>query len=159
MLNQILRADSPGGCVGQQSAHNVQLVVAGPYLLAPLASRLVVLRLHDLSVVLDDVGEPGAGEDLLPQVVGLETVGVRRIALAIVPPLVEGQEPRFLPLEVGAELYLVVIYGEVGQAPAKLEEFLPGVAVALVLLNRVLDGLLRQAVLQLECGDGQAVDE
>ena len=93
VLNQILRADSLGGCVVQELAHHVQLVVAGPYLLPLLASRLVVLRLHDLSVVLDDVGEPLAGEDLLPQVVGLEAVGVRRIACPVVPPLVEGQEP------------------------------------------------------------------
>ena len=66
VLNQILRADSPGGCVSQEPTHHVQLVVAGPYLLAPLTSGLVVPRLHDLSIVLDDVGEPVAGEDLLP---------------------------------------------------------------------------------------------
>ena len=34
-----------------------------------------------------------------------------------------------------------------------------GFAVALVLLDRVVHGLLGQAVLQLEGGDGQAVDE
>ena len=75
VLNQILGADSRDGCVSQEPAHHVQLVEAGPYLLSPLASRLIVPRLHDLSVVLNDVGEPVAGEDLLPQVVGLEAVG------------------------------------------------------------------------------------
>ena len=93
VLNQIPRADSPGGCVSQEPAHHVQLVVAGPYLLSPLASGLVVFRLHDLGVVLDDVGQPVAGQDLLPEVVGLEAVGVRRIARAVVPSPVEGQEP------------------------------------------------------------------
>ena len=44
-------------------------------------------------------------------------------------------------------------------AAAELEQPLPRVAVALVLLNGVLDRLLGQAVLQLEGGDRQAVDE
>ena len=48
---------------------------------------------------------------------------------------------------------------EVDHAAAELEQPLARVAVALVLLDRVLDGLLGQAVLQLEGGDRQAVDE
>ena len=80
MLNQIFRANPPGGYFIQEATHHVQLVVARPYLLSPLASGLVVLGLDDLSVVLDDVGEPFASEDLLPQVIGLEAVGVGRIA-------------------------------------------------------------------------------
>ena len=44
-------------------------------------------------------------------------------------------------------------------AAAELEQPLARIAVAPVLLHRVLDRLLRQVVLQLERGDGQAVDE
>ena len=44
-------------------------------------------------------------------------------------------------------------------AAAELEQQLARVAVALVLLDRVLDRLLGEAVLQLEGGDRQAVDE
>ena len=40
VLNQILGAGYSTGRVGQQFAHHVQLVVAGPYLLPPLAPRL-----------------------------------------------------------------------------------------------------------------------
>ena len=58
-----------------------------------------------------------------------------------------------------AEPHLVVIHGKVHNAAAELEELLAGVTVALVLLDRVLDGLLGQAVLQLEGGDRQTVDE
>jgi hypothetical protein len=47
----------------------------------------------------------------------------------------------------------------VHDAAAELEQPLARVAVALVLLDGVLDGLLGEAVLQLEGGDGQAVDE
>src|SRR5947208_6747553 len=58
-----------------------------------------------------------------------------------------------------AEAHLVVVDGKVGDAAAELEKTFPRVAVALVLLNRVLDGLLREAVLELEGCDRQAVDE
>ena len=51
------------------------------------------------------------------------------------------------------------IDGEVGEAPAKLEQFLPWVPVPLVLLHCVFHRLLGQAVLQLEGGDGETVDE
>ena len=60
---------------------------------------------------------------------------------------------------MGAEPHLVVVDGEVDKAAANLEELLPWVAVALVLLDRIIHRLLRQAVLQLEGGDWQAVDE
>ena len=58
-----------------------------------------------------------------------------------------------------AEAHLVIVHGEVHHAAAELEELLARVAVALVLLDGVLDRLLGQAVLQLEGGDRQAVDE
>ena len=60
---------------------------------------------------------------------------------------------------MGAELHLLVVHGEVCQATARLEQLLAGVSVALVLLDRIIHRLLRQAVLQLKGGDGQAVDE
>ena len=44
-------------------------------------------------------------------------------------------------------------------AAAKLKKLLARVAVAAVLLHRVLDGLLGEAVFQLEGGDRQAVDK
>ncbi len=96
---------------------------------------------------------------MLPQVIGLEAVRVWRIAFAVVPSPVEGQEPRRLALELRAELHLMVVDCEVGQTAAKLEELLAGVSVALVLLDGVSHRLLRQAVLELEGGDRQAVDE
>ena len=58
-----------------------------------------------------------------------------------------------------AELDLVVVDGEVDEAAAKLEKPFPRVAVAFVLLDRVVDRLLGQAVLQLKRGDRQAVDK
>ena len=102
---------------------------------------------------------PSRREDALPEVVGLEPVRVRRVARAVVPAQVEGQEPRALALEVRAEAHLVLVHREVHHAAAELEQLLARVAVALVLLDGVGDRLLGQAVLQLEGGDRQAVDE
>ena len=102
---------------------------------------------------------PAGVRMLLPEVVGLEAVRVGRVAGAVVPALVERQEPGRLALQVRAEPHLVIVDGEVDHAAAELEQHLPRVAVALVLLDGVLDRLLGQAVLQLEGGDRQAVDE
>ena len=60
---------------------------------------------------------------------------------------------------MGAELDLVVVDREVGEAAARLEKPLARVAVALVLLDRIIDGLFGQAVLELKSGDRQAVDK
>src|SRR5690606_30191702 len=93
------------------------------------------------------------------EVVRLEAAGVRRVAGAALVPLVEGEEPRGPPLEVRAEPHLLVVYGEVGEAPAEGEQQLAGVPVPLVLLDGVVGGLLREPVLQLEGADRQPVDE
>ncbi len=64
-----------------------------------------------------------------------------------------------MPLQLGAHLHFAVVHREVHHAAAELEQPLARVAVALVLLDGILDGLLGEAVLQLEGGDRQAVDE
>ena len=87
-------------------------MVARPDLRRLLLAGLLVLRLDDLRVVLEDVGQAVAGEDALPEVVGLESVRVGRVARAVVPALVERQEPGALALQVGAEAHLVVVHGE-----------------------------------------------
>src|SRR6185312_1889956 len=67
--------------------------------------------------------------------------------------------PGRLALQLGAEHHLGVVHGEMGEAAAEFEQLLARVAVTPVLLDGVLDGLLGQAVLELEGGDRQAVDE
>ena len=74
-------------------------------------------------------------------------------------PLLNGRNHERLALELGADPHLAVVHGEVHHAAAELEQQLARIAVALVLLDGILDGLLGEAVLQLEGGDGQAVDE
>ena len=60
---------------------------------------------------------------------------------------------------MGAELHQLIVHGEVHHATPELEEPLARVAVAPVLLHGVIYRLLRQAVLQLERGDRESVDE
>ena len=94
------------------------------------------------------VGSAGkTGEDALPEIVGLDPGGVGRIAGAVVPAEIEGQKPRSLALEVSAKAHLVVVHGEVDHAAPALKELLARLAVALVLLDGILDRLLGEAVL------------
>ena len=159
VLDEVAAARSVPGGVGEQPAHDVELVVAGPDLRPLLPAGLLVLRPHHLGVVLKDVGQALAGQHLAPQVVGLDAARVGRVAGAVVPAPVERQEPGRLPLEVRAEAHLALVDGEVRHAAAELEQLLARVAVLLVLLDRIGHRLLGQAVLQLEGEDRQAVDE
>ena len=159
MLDQVALACAGSLHVRQQLANHVELVETREDLLRGLLPAFVVPLLDHLGVVFEDVRQVPPGQNLLPEVAGLEAGGIRRIAPTVVPTLVEGQEPRSLTFEVGAHPHLVIVHREMDGAAAEPEKQLPRVAVALVLLDGVLDGLLRQAVLELERSDRQAVDE
>ena len=60
---------------------------------------------------------------------------------------------------MGAEAHCALVHGKVGHAAAEREQLLTRVAVLLVLPDRVVHGLLGQAVLEFEGEDRQAVDE
>jgi hypothetical protein len=159
VLDQIPLTGSALLGIGEQPVDHVQLVVPRPDLNGLLLAGPVVFRFDNLRVVLENVGQPIPGEQAFPEVIGLQAIGVRRVAGAVVPTLIEGQEPGALPLEMCAEADLVVVHAEVDDASPELEELLPRVTVPFVLFNSVVHGLLGQAVLQLEGRDRQAVDE
>src|SRR5262245_27816319 len=122
-------------------------MVARPDLFPFFPTGFRVLGLDDLSVVFQNIGHALSRQDALPQVISLAPVRVGRIASAVVPPEIERQKPRGLALETRAETHFVIVHREVADAAAKLKELLAPVAVALVLLNRVFDRLLRKTVL------------
>jgi len=159
VLNQIAlpRACLPGR--SQRLAHHIQLVIARENLVAALLAALGILALRNLGVVLQNIGQAFTAEGFLPQVGGLEAVGIGRIARAIVPAFVEGQEPRIGALQVRAHAHFLVIHGKVHHTAPELEEQLARIAVALVLLHGILHRLLGEAVLEFEGGYGQPVDE
>jgi len=151
VLDEIAMTDAlfPGG--GEELAHDVELVVAREDLgsqtsLALLPAGLLILPFDDLGVVFEDVGEALAGKHFFPEIGGFEAVGIGRIARAVVPAFVEGQEPRGFALQVGTHPHFLVIHGKVDDAAPELEQQLAGIAVALVLLDGVLDGLLGEVV-------------
>src|SRR3990172_1938083 len=159
MLDEVPVTGSALAYVCEQLPYDVQLMVAREDLQLTLAAGGLVLFLDNLSIVLEDVGEATPRQKFAPEVVGLQPIRVRRVAGAVVPALVEGQEEGVLPLELREHHHLLVIDRQVHDAALELEQKLSGVSVAAVLLNRVVHSLLRQVVLQLEGCDGQAVYE
>src|SRR3989337_2790495 len=150
MLDQIATTRAVLARIAQELSHHVQLMEARPDLHSFLVSGLLILHLDDLSIVLENIRQTITCEDALPQVVCLETVWIGRITSTVIPALVERQEPGGLTLQVSAEAYLVVVHGKVRHAAAELEELLAWIAVALVLLDGILNRLLFQTVLQLK---------
>ncbi len=94
-----------------------------------------------------------------PQIVGLKSVRVGRVACAVVPALVERQKPGGFALEMGAHAHFVVIHGKVHHAAPEFEQLFARIAVALVLLHGIGHGLFGEAVLEFKGDDRQAVDE
>jgi len=138
--------------------YDVQLVVAREDLLADWMSGDVWF-LDDLCVVLDDVGETLAREYVMPQVPRLDAAGVGWVARTVVGAFIERQEQGVLAGQLRAELDLLIIDSEVRQAPPKLEQQLPRVAVTLVLLDRIVHRLVSQLILELKRCHRQAIDE
>ena len=100
---------------------------------------------------------------LLPQVGGRVAFGVGGIPLAArrgvrVAAPVERQEPRGPALQLRRHHHQVRIDGEVDERPAA-EKGILRIAVGAVLGHGVVDGLVREGVLQLGRGDGQSIDE
>ena len=125
MLDQIAFAHPIGMGAAQQGTHRAQLMEARKDLFALLAFLATGIRFflfYHLRVTLDDVGQRLAGQHLLPQVIGLQTIRVGRVACAAVPALVERQEPRGFALQLGAERSLRVIDRDVRNATAQLEQ-------------------------------------
>ena len=96
---------------------------------------------------------------MLPQV-GRGKAGRRgRVARAIGIALVEGQKFGRGSCEVGGDVDPVVINGEVGQAAAKGQERLFGVAILAILPHGMADVLAGQLIFELGGENGQAIEK
>ena len=146
-----------------QRAHRLKLVVAREdhRFLLHLAA-LVVALLLDLQVdePRQQVEEAVPLQHLLPQVG--RAIGaprrVGRVAGAAVAPFVEGQEVRRRPCQPRGHEHRFGVHGEVHQRAAlELEDRLARIAVLLVLPARLFHRLAGERVLQLQRGDGDAV--
>jgi hypothetical protein len=99
-------------------AHPGHALIGSPLL--PLAA-LVVSLLDDLGVVLDDVGQPGFGQNFIPEILGLEAIRVRRVSGPVVETFVEGEEPRVLALELRTHAHFLVVHRKVHHTAAELK--------------------------------------
>ena len=145
--------DQPAANGSAQLADDVELMVAREDLLELLLACLGVLLGHDLRVVFQDVRQARGREDAFPQVVGHQALRVRGVASAVLVALVKGQEPRRLVLQLRAEAHHLVVHREVRHAATELKQQLPGITIALVLLDGILRRLLGDVVLEFKCGD------
>lgn len=159
VLNEIAFPDAVGFDVGEQSANDSPLVIAGKDLIGFFLPGVLVDLFDDLRIVFDDVGKFEAGENDLPEVIGFEAVGIRWISGSVVPPLVEGEKPGFFAFETGAEEDADIIDSKVNHASFELEEEFPRIAIDLVLLDGIVGILFGELVFQFAGDDRQAVDE
>ena len=153
-------AGAVGARVGLELHHRVPLVVAreDDLLGCTPSGDGSLLGSVDMDEAMQDVEPRVLGPDPLPQVGGLVAVGVRRVALAEVVAEVERQEPCRLALELGGHRDGIRVDGEMHER-APPERDVLRIAVVAVLLDRVLDVLAGEVVLQLRRCDRDAVEE
>src|SRR5260370_25491738 len=116
MLDQIALTGTVGLYSGKRLAHDTKLMVTRKNLRQFLFARSRVLLFNDLRVVFQNIGQPGRGQSLLPEVVRLESIRIGRITRAVVVALAEGQKPRSLTPEFGAHTHLTVVHREMHRA-------------------------------------------
>ena len=155
VLHQVVVPGALLASGGGEGEHGVPLVEPGEdhrcRRLRPLRGRL------DVHEPVEEV-EPGVAlPHPLPQVGGAVPVGVRRVPAAEVVAPVEGQEAGRLARQPGRHRHPLGVDREVDDRPP--QERVRGVAIAAVLLDRLVDALPGDGVLQLGRGHRDAVDE
>ena len=159
MLNEIALPRSVFSSIRQQLPHHIQLVIARPDLRPRLAPGLCMGRFHQQSIIFDNIGQTLPGQNLLPQIIGLETIGIGRIASTVIPTLIKRQEPGRLAPQMRTEHHLVFIHSKVSQTATNAEKFLSRIPVAFVLLNRICHRLFGETIFQFKRRHRQAIDK
>ncbi len=134
-------------------------MIAGKYLLVALGSGVLIGLFDDLGIVFDDIGKLVLGKNLLPEVVGLDAVRIRRIACTVTIALVEGQKPAFVALQLRTHPNLVVVHSKMHHAALEAKQKLRRAAICPVLLDSIPVVLLGQLVFQLHRDDGQTIQK
>src|SRR6266568_9139992 len=102
VLNKIALACAFGLNIGQGLSYNIKLMVARPNLVSLLLAGLWILLFNDLRIVLQNVGQSCRSEHFFPEVIGLETRWVGRIARTVVETFVEWKKPGCFSFECWA---------------------------------------------------------
>ena len=146
----------------QQPRNDVELMVAREnHDIVPDA----IFVLFDMDVLLENFQQPVPEQHLFPEIGGLVTVRVRRIALAAdmactVGTLIERQEKSPFPLQAGRHVHVFQIDGEMHQNPFfESENRVLVLPVETVLFDGVCRVLAGELAFQFHRHDGNAVDE
>lgn len=145
--------------MGEKVADNGELVVSGEYLSPFGFSCVRVFGFEDLCVVFDDVSEFWFGEDVFPEVICFDAVGIGRVSGAVIMAFVEGEKLRCFSVDPGTHVDFVVVYGEVDDSPSEVKEEFARVAVVLILIDGVFVGLACEGVFEFAGNDRKAVEE
>ena len=159
VLDEVTLAHGVLRSVGKQPAHALQLVVAWPDGFLGLFLGLGVNLDGYLGIVLQNLAQPGLGEDVFPQVGCAQSIRVDGVAGTVVAPLVEGQEPAVGTAQLGAHLHVGIVHCQMHGTSLVHEQQVLRVAVGAILAHGIGGGLHRERVLQLHRDDGQAVDQ
>ena len=159
MLDQVSLSNSISLGVRQQRSDQLQLVIARKYLLVALFMCFFILIANDLHIIFNDIGEIIFAKDFFPEIICLHAVRIWWIACTIVVTFVERQEPRLLPLELGAHPHFIVIYSKVNDTPLKAKKHFIRSAFIFILLYSIRCILLRKLIFQLHGNDGQTIQK
>ena len=159
MLDQIPAANAIAFCVRKKRSDDSKLMVARENLLIAFRTGVLVHFFNYLGIILNDVRQRVFLKNMLPEVIRLYSVRIRRITGTIAVAHVEGQKPGFVPLQFGAHPNFTVIHRKMHDAALERKERLGRAAVILILLDRILIILLGQLVFQFHRDDGQAVQK
>ena len=169
VLHQVITPRALRAPRRHQPAHGVKLVITWKdhgFLAQLLYFALAAARHEHVLFLGFEVQEPAhdieqriARPDLFPQIRRAVTLGIRRIARAMVVALIERQEMRRLPFQLGGHVPEVRVHGEMHQrAFLEAEHRLARVAILAVLAHGVKDVLLGERVLEFCRRHRQAVD-
>ena len=159
MLNQVTSSNTVLLYILKKFCNHRQLMVTRKHLLILLLFGFRIYFLNNLRIIFNNIGKPVLSKDILPQVIRHDAIGIGRITCTIVVSLIKRQEPGILTFQFRAELHSGIIQGEVYHTPFKLEQQFLGIAVCLILIDRIIHVLLCQLVFQLTGNNRQTIDE
>src|SRR5690349_11091137 len=104
--------------------YNLQLVVAREHRHPGRSFGVLVANMHALSKILDEVDNSRPCQDLSPEVVRGDPEKIGWIGGRVARSLIERSEIRLITPQLGANEYLLLVYGEMCHAASGLKKWL-----------------------------------
>lgn len=101
--------------------------------------RLPIDFLDHLRIILQNIRQRFLGHNLFPEIIGLDSIWIGRIACTVIVPLVERQESGRLTAQPCTHFHLVVINRKMYRTSFEVKDRLLRVAVVHVLIDRIIN--------------------